>query len=529
MDATSFVDGFGRRQRASDPVDGEVETLRLCRELSEAASTEPALLERAGKLADFAHPAFAQVRRVERSGGALGGLSIVSTATDGTRLSEVLKQAHRKWVAPDLDAARCLLGQITNALADLHRYSRDVAHGSIGPERVVVRPDGTAVIVEHVLAPALEQLQMGRAQLWTDFRVPVPMVAGTTRFDQATDVMQIGMLALALVLGRPVRREEYPNQLRDLLATASTPDPLGERQAVSRGLRFWILRTFQFEARSAFRTAVEAATAFEALLAEESIGQPSPAAVVAYVEACASGSHVAPSKAAAEPAAPPAEPPVVVRPAPPVPEKSDRLVQPPSPAPDRSATVRVVRHSVARPPQPVMDPARAPHSDAGDAGQPFHRLTLRAAGAMHASVAYVRKLDWTAPLKSARVTTLSIALVALYGVTYLGARGYLGLPGLTSSRGTLVVESRPAGIDLYVDGFPSGQTPATLDLRAGEHTLVLRTGKGITLVPVMVVAGARKVEFIEVRQRRLGHRPQPAAAPVAPPTQTTRLRTTVSN
>jgi len=62
-----------------------------------------------------------------------------------------------------------------------------------------------------------------------------------------------------------------------------------------------------------------------------------------------------------------------------------------------------------------------------------------------------------------------------------------------------------------VDGFPSGQTPATLELPAGEHTLALRTGTGTTLVPVMVVAGARRVEQITVRQRRRAPRS------VAPP------------
>jgi hypothetical protein len=108
---------------------------------------------------------------------------------------------------------------------------------------------------------------------------------------------------------------------------------------------------------------------------------------------------------------------------------------------------------------------------------------------------------------------VSAGLVALFGVTYLGARGYLGLPNLIGGRGTLVVESRPTGIDLYVDGFPSGQTPSTLDLSAGEHTLVLRTARGITLVPVVVVAGARRVEFVEVRHRRSAPRAQAAAAP----------------
>ena len=116
-----------------------------------------------------------------------------------------------------------------------------------------------------------------------------------------------------------------------------------------------------------------------------------------------------------------------------------------------------------------------------------------------------------------RVGIISIGLAGLFGMTYLGARGYFGLPSFMASRGTLVVESRPAGADLYVDGFPSGQTPATLQLRPGEHTLALRTGKGVTLVPVMVVSGARRVQYVEIRQRRGGLRPTPLAAPAPAP------------
>jgi hypothetical protein len=102
----------------------------------------------------------------------------------------------------------------------------------------------------------------------------------------------------------------------------------------------------------------------------------------------------------------------------------------------------------------------------------------------------------------ARVSVVALGLVGLFGATYLGARGYLGLPGFIGGWGTLVVESEPTGAEVFVDGLPSGRTPAILDLRAGEHTVALRTPKGTTLVPVVVVSGARRVERVEIRQRR---------------------------
>jgi len=519
VETSCFADGIGRRIRTASPGGEEVETLRLCRELSEAPSTEAALIERAARLVAFTHPSFAQVRRVERLHGALGGLAVVSAAVPGIRLSEILRDAQRRSVAPDIDAARSLLEQITGALADFHRYSRDLSHGAIGPERIVVRPDGRAVIVEHVLAPALQQLQMGRTPLWTQFRVPVPAAAGMARFDQMTDVMQLGVLALALVLGRPIRRDEYPHRLHDLLNEASTPDPLGERPTASKAMRAWILRTFQFEPRSSLRTAAEAAIAFETVVAEEPHHKATPASVVKYLAACSSGIEAGSSSPSDAPSAATAA-------APPHAAAADELAIRPFAASDRFATVRLFDHTMREtelPPAPATA-VRARSGRGGSAGRAarepgkvevsgLEQFSRAAAGAARASLRFAKKLDWNAARKGARVTTLSLALVALYGVAYLGARGYLGLPDLIGGRGTLVVESRPAGIDLYVDGFPSGQTPATLALSAGEHTLVLRTGKGITLVPVVVVSGTRKVEFVEVRQRRPATRPQAAAAP----------------
>ena len=98
-------------------------------------------------------------RRFAASSAAAGAgsrLAIVSAAVPGVRLSEVLSNAQRRFVPPDVDAACFILAQVTTALADLHRHSRDLSHGAIGPERIVIGPDGRAVIVEPVLAPVLE-------------------------------------------------------------------------------------------------------------------------------------------------------------------------------------------------------------------------------------------------------------------------------------------------------------------------------------------------------------------------------------
>jgi hypothetical protein len=503
VETNSFKDGIGRRWRATDPNGSEVETLLLCRELSEAESAEASLVERAGHLAAFSHAAFSPVLRVERSSGAMGGLAIVSAAVPGTRLSEILGSAQRKLVAPDLDAARFILAEVSAALADFHRQSRDVSHGAIGPERIVMRPDGRAVIVEQVLAPVLQQLQLARTPLWTEFRVPVPPVAGTARFDQMTDVMQLGVLGLALVLGRPVRRDEYPNRLRDLLMEVSAADALAERGSLSRALRSWIHRTLQLEPRSSFRTAAEAAAAFDAVLAEEPRHKASPASVIRYLAACGPETEGG-RKVAAILSAPPSASEVRSTAA------ADTAVRP---SPPRVATDARGRGREAVASQPGRR-RRAP------AESPLQPLSRIASGAARLPLGLSRRLDWAVVSRGVRVSALSVGLVALFGVTYLGARGYFSSAGLTGGRGTLVVESRPVGVEVFVDGQASGRTPTTLDLRAGEHTLVLRTSRGITLVPVVVVAGARRVERIEVQPRQAAPR-APAVTgrpPLAPPT-----------
>ena len=101
------------------------------------------------------------------------------------------------------------------------------------------------MIVEHTLSTAVEQLQLGRTQLWSQFRVAAPSGAGATRLDQLTDLMQLGVLALALLLGRPIRHDEYPVRLQDLLSQAADAERSTTLHTPTRSLRAWILRTLQ--------------------------------------------------------------------------------------------------------------------------------------------------------------------------------------------------------------------------------------------------------------------------------------------
>ena len=284
MQKDSFADALGRRYRVTDPDGAVVEVLRLCPAISTAATTEPALAERVARLSAFSHAGFASIRRVERLLGMADNLAVVSASVPGTRLSDLLRLGAEKGVAPSSGVVRNFGRQIARALADFHRACPDLAHGTLGPERVVVCPDGRVVIVEHVMATSLEPLRMNRAALWTTFRVAVPPSAGGARFDQVTDVVQLGMTVLALVLGRPIAGDEYPHDVERWIGQSAGPSPLG-----SPAMRAWLLRALHIQLRSAFRTGVDAAAAFEEVVAEEPLHKSQLSAVVAYLHALGVG------------------------------------------------------------------------------------------------------------------------------------------------------------------------------------------------------------------------------------------------
>jgi hypothetical protein len=483
-EAPLFSDGIGDRVVSADPTTGDlVQVLRINPALTAVPSFEFALRERVARLANFRHVYFARVRRVDRAPGHPTALSLVSDHVDGTRLSDILRVAEERNLHLDINAALCLIRQLVPALALLHENARDAAHGLMAPERLIVTPQGRLVIAEHVCGAAVEQMQYGRERLWHELRVAMPPSAGIPRFDQRGDVTGIGVVALSLILGRPLRDDEFPRGIADLLNVARERTALGEEQPLSAPMRSWLARALQIDVRRAFASAPEALTALDELTADGSMYVAAPVALETFLSRYVSALLV--------PAAPVARAPRAVeitQPAPlprPVPEVT-QLLKEPLPAP-----VLEEIHPTRETPAPLFNDE-----------EPFSVPTPPVPPAQKTRVKQRSKQKW-----------LAIAAVAII----LATGGVVGFKAFTGSEApalaTLSVQSNPSGVPVFVDGIERGLTPARITLAPGAHILELRRGVP-RVIPLTLAAGADVSQYLEFAEVPLtDHLAVPEAQP----------------
>jgi len=308
-----FRDGLGERRQLAESGEGEaLEQLWVRNELAAVPSFEFALRERVSRLGTFRHAYYARVRGVERSSGRDQTLTVTSDSTPGVRLSDLLARTEERRIPLDINAALCLIRQLVPAVAVLHETARDVAHGALGQERLIVTPTARLVIVEHVLGAALEQLRYSQERYWTDLRIALPRSAGLSRFDHRTDVTQIGVVALSLILGRALRDDEYPARVGDVVAATWAVSPRGGFEPLPTGLRGWLTRALQLEPKQSFASAIEARAELDKVIGDSDY-MASPANLEAYLARVNSADRPAPRVSTITPppvvtVAPPAAP-----------------------------------------------------------------------------------------------------------------------------------------------------------------------------------------------------------------------------
>jgi serine/threonine protein kinase len=490
-----FRDGFGERRRVTGPSESDnVDVLYLRGDLTEVPSFEFALRERSSRLTQFRHPLFARVQNVERLSGRDATMVIVSETIAGTRLSDLLATS----LPLEVPAVLHLLRQLVPAVAALHKFAPEAAHGAIGPERIIITPDARVIVVEHVMGAAIERLRYSHEQYWKELRVAFPRPAVVLKNDHRTDVTQIGVVALSLLLGRLLHPEEYPAAIGEIVASVLTATgPTGPEPAAA-DLRAWIARAVQLDARTGFSSAIEAETALDQMLGgidhavaasalatfiseyHQLVGPTAAPVLQTMTPAAKAVAPVSVPKPASSASVPPVFPVSAVSPVSPVSPVSTG-----APAAPAAATMRIAPLGDARPttsPNPNTPP-RMPTSGSGSFARP------------EGQKAVVRRLLSTGWV---RVAAAAI-LVVVVGGAAITARRYFGTGSDTAvGTGRLAMDTTPAGAQVVIDGKASGTTPVTLTLQAGVHTVELHGAGAPRTISVNVVAGTEVAQYVEL-------------------------------
>jgi hypothetical protein len=250
-----LVDGFGDRLLMFDNTETDsLELLRFYPSLTAISGFEEDLHERVrqvGRIHDHAFPLIVAVERLEGD----GALALVSTHVPGKRLSAFFERpGPRRGLNPAFVTG--VVTQLTEALTVLQSKGDDIAHSAITPDRIVVTTGGRICIVEHVLGSALRRLNLSASQLWREFGlVSAPTPTGAISLDARTDVFQLGLLALEMLLGRRLTPLDLKDRLPDLLEQWT--GAVAKAGLASDRLRYWLERALQLRT-SSYGTAADA-------------------------------------------------------------------------------------------------------------------------------------------------------------------------------------------------------------------------------------------------------------------------------
>lgn len=529
----TFEDGLGERRYTIGAGNRPLEVLRLSSALSGISSFEFALRERAGRLANFRHQSYGCVRAVEVD-KLTSALVVVSDYVPGVRLSTLLAAAEKRSHPLDIDAARSLIRQLVWAVAAWQETVPDVCHGAIGPERMIVTREGRLMIVEYVLGAALEQLRYSREQYWRRLRVALPDAIGPL-FDSRVDVTQVGAVALALILGRPLSGDEYPDQIEEVVGVAADRLAAGGLESLSAALREWLLRALQLDPNRPFVSANEARVDLAAALGSQDLAVEL-GALRAFVAGCAvrdmaDGAPIAlreapavdpPSRSRQVVGTDPALPPPVAR--------HDAAASTPDGGDvdgvsdiDLAARIEALKSFLARYPSrsPTDEPPAKPGVTSPDVAAPD---TSPASPAPRIQPVAESQVDDALPLDRAagsrvllqsqpyewtsappvgllgsprRRMTAGIALAVIIAGLVLAGLPYLPSAG-NAATGALSVDTNPPGIAVLIDGTLYGVTPLSVNLPPGDHVVELVAGSERRRIPVSIAPGGQVSQFLEL-------------------------------
>lgn len=461
----AFEDGLGRRYRAKADGDRHLEILCFHAELTEIPSFEFSLRERVNRLSGFQHASYAHIAKVDRLKDGRGTLALFSEFAPGIRLAELIADSERHGLALDLTTTLAVVQQVASAAAALQRDAH-MANGALGPERVIITPEGRPIILEFVMGVALEQLKYSRERYWRDLRVALPLSGGLPRFDQDADAAQLGMLALALLMGRLIQADEFPNGLESLVALTCSRHAHESRALLMPQLGSWLRRALQLDIRNSFKTAFEAKSELDTLLSGEDTSHVLTTFLARY--------HGSPTPIANGPHA---------------------LATAPRPSAANLELPGLTRFPSAPFPSAPLRSAQVPSAPRSE---PVHAEIEAEPVAHHAEERPLVETQTNKPGFSGRAwLTASLVVTAMGGVLFAGQR-YLWPPEAHLATGTLAVNTNPPGAQVIIDDQPRGRAPLNLSLSTGPHNLVVQGDGEPRTISVTIVAGAASGQYVEL-------------------------------
>jgi len=496
-----FKDGLGTRYRR-DGSDGPLDVLVLRDTFASIPSFEFLIRERINRLAHIRSDSFARVLDLEHvPDGAK--LAIVSKAIPGVRLSRMLAVAEQNLLPLDIESALYLVQQLLGAMAELHGDAPDACHGTLAAERVVVTPDGNLVIVEHVLGAALGQLRHSPERYWKELRIALPMAVTAPQLDRRADVAQIGMIALALVLGRPITDDEYPEKISSL--ANGTFGLGGSFEPIPEWLRNWLSQALSLEPTRWFASCVEARDAFDVGLKAAGIA-PSAEKLDAFPREYGLVDRPTPATGPTLVTTPP-------------PSAAPAPVQPkstPAPTPTVAAASGIAEKEKEKKEKEkekvrIVEPAPSLGSAFPSESPRFGATSSRTTRDEESEMPPTHKSPWAAAagesvMNRPRIIAAAVVVVALMSGGVFAARRYFSAPTATVPvTGTVVVNTDPAGAAVVIDGEAHGATPVTATLKTGPHTIELSTKDGVRrTMTVNVTANQQLSQFIEMPKAAAG-------------------------
>jgi hypothetical protein len=252
--SSGFRDGLGERVLTFDRATGELrERLRVRPELGAFESALGAQIDRVSALADSR---FARARDVDRD-RVTGQVVVVSDYVAGQRLSDLLETARERAVFPDISAALQTTSELLLAMASFSAGLK-ATHGAIAPARVVITDTGDVVLTDYLFGPILARLRFSAARLWKEFDI----APGPSAFDEAADLRQIALILVALSLGRPISRDEYPGQAHALVSEVCEVAQITGGDRLATATQGWLDRALGYNGSGSFDTLAQACSGF---------------------------------------------------------------------------------------------------------------------------------------------------------------------------------------------------------------------------------------------------------------------------